>query len=164
MTALLTIILSFAGALVCGLMPSSAHRRIRWVALAVAVAGLVVSMVCCVNYSGGKFEDLIQLDTEQRSHGALANRDRRLHGLATCFKNAGGIGELKRARRGQRGILTKGMAGDEFSGGGQIEIAFAVKHAEHCHAHRHQSRLGIFGQNQLLFRAFEHEPGKVLFE
>ena len=51
MTALLTIILSFAGALVCGLMPSSAHRRIRWVALAFAAAGLLVSMVCCVNYS-----------------------------------------------------------------------------------------------------------------
>ena len=53
MTALLTIILSFIGALVCGLMPSSAHRRIRWVALAVAAAGLLVSMVCCVNYPGG---------------------------------------------------------------------------------------------------------------
>ena len=63
MTALLTIILSFIGALVCGLMPSSAHRRIRWVALVVAVAGLVVSMVCCVNYSnldGGNFTDLIE--------------------------------------------------------------------------------------------------------
>ena len=59
MTALLTIILSFIGALVCGLMPSSAHRRIRWVALAIAVAGLVVSMVCCVNYSGGDFKDLV---------------------------------------------------------------------------------------------------------
>jgi len=66
MTALLTIILSFAGALVCGLMPSSAHRRIRWVALAVAMAGLVVSMVCCVNYSGGNFggnfADLVKAD------------------------------------------------------------------------------------------------------
>ncbi len=63
MTALLTIILSFIGALVCGLMPSSAHRRIRWVALAVAAAGLVVSMVCCVNYSetdgGFNKEDLV---------------------------------------------------------------------------------------------------------
>ena len=59
MTALLTIILSFIGALVCGLMPASEHRRIRWVALAVAAAGLVVSMVCCVNYSGGNFEVLV---------------------------------------------------------------------------------------------------------
>ena len=62
MTALLTIILSFIGALVCGLMPPSAHRRIRWVALAVAVGGLVVSMACCVNYSGGAFADLIVAD------------------------------------------------------------------------------------------------------
>ena len=42
MTALFTIILSFIGALVCGLMPASAHRRIRWVALAFAAAGLLV--------------------------------------------------------------------------------------------------------------------------
>ena len=62
MTALLTIILSFIGALVCGLMPSSAHRRIRWVALAVAAAGLAVSMVCCLNYSGGDFADLVKAD------------------------------------------------------------------------------------------------------
>ena len=62
MTALLTIILSFIGALVCGLMPSSAHRRIRWVALAFAAAGLVVSMVCCVNYSGGNFANLVDAD------------------------------------------------------------------------------------------------------
>ena len=66
MTALFTIILSYIGALVCGLMPSSAHRRIRWVALAVAMAGLVVSMVCCVNYSGGNFggnfADLVKAD------------------------------------------------------------------------------------------------------
>ena len=62
MTALLTIILSFTGALVCGLMPPSAHRRIRWVALAIAAAGLVVSMVCCDNYSGGEFADLLEAD------------------------------------------------------------------------------------------------------
>ena len=49
MTALLTIILSFIGALVCGLMPSSAHRRIRWVALAVAAAGLAVSMLSLIH-------------------------------------------------------------------------------------------------------------------
>ena len=55
MTALFTIILSFIGALVCGLMPAGAHRRIRWVALAFAAAGLGVSAVCCVNYSGGEF-------------------------------------------------------------------------------------------------------------
>ena len=62
MTALLTVILSFIGALVCGLMPSSTHRRIRWVALAVAAAGLVVSMVCCVNYPGGDFADRVAAD------------------------------------------------------------------------------------------------------
>ncbi|MDE2642977.1 MAG: proton-conducting transporter membrane subunit, partial [Verrucomicrobiota bacterium] len=62
MTALFTIILSFIGALVCGLMPAGAHRRIRWVALAFAAAGLGVSAVCCVNYSGGEFADLLEAE------------------------------------------------------------------------------------------------------
>jgi NADH-quinone oxidoreductase subunit M len=62
MTALLTIILSFIGALVCGLMPSSAHRRIRWVALLFASTGLAVTIVCCLNYSGGDFADLVKAD------------------------------------------------------------------------------------------------------
>ena len=62
MTALFTIILSFIGALVCGLMPAGAHHRIRWVALAFAAAGLGVSTVCCVNYSGGNFANLVDAD------------------------------------------------------------------------------------------------------
>jgi len=62
MTALLTIILSFIGALVCGLMPAGAHRQIRWVALAFAAAGLGVSAVCYANYSGGEFADLVEAD------------------------------------------------------------------------------------------------------
>jgi len=60
MTALLTIILSFIGALVCGLMPASAHRRIRWVALATAAAGFAVSVACYLNLSGGEIADKIQ--------------------------------------------------------------------------------------------------------
>ena len=62
MTALLTIILSFAGALVCGLMPASAHRRIRWVALACRGRRLVRvdGLLPCVNYSGGEFRGLGQ--------------------------------------------------------------------------------------------------------
>ncbi|MEC9081651.1 MAG: NADH-quinone oxidoreductase subunit M, partial [Verrucomicrobiota bacterium] len=59
MTALLTIILSFIGALVCGLMPASAHQRIRWIALATAMAGFAVSMVCYFDLTDGNFQHLL---------------------------------------------------------------------------------------------------------
>ena len=62
MTALLTVILSFLGALVCGLMPASAHQRIRWVALVTAAAGFAVSMVCYLNLSNGEIADKIEFD------------------------------------------------------------------------------------------------------
>ena len=62
MTALLTVILSFLGALVCGLMPASAHQRIRWVALATAAAGFAVSMVCYLNLTGGEIADKKNFD------------------------------------------------------------------------------------------------------
>ena len=59
MTALLTIILSFIGALVCGLMPASAHQRIRWMALATAMAGFAVSMVCYFDLTDGNIQHLL---------------------------------------------------------------------------------------------------------
>ena len=64
MPALLTVILSFAGALVCGLMPPGSHRRIRWVALATAVLGLAVAVCCCLRYDDptGGMSDVINAD------------------------------------------------------------------------------------------------------
>ena len=60
MPALLTIIISFVGALVCGLMPAGSHRRIRWVALATAVLGLAVAVCCCLRYDdSGAMADVI---------------------------------------------------------------------------------------------------------
>ncbi len=59
MTALLTVILSFIGALLCGFMPASAHQRIRWVALATAVAGFAVSMVCYFDLTDGKIQHIL---------------------------------------------------------------------------------------------------------
>ncbi|MDD9867317.1 MAG: NADH-quinone oxidoreductase subunit M, partial [Verrucomicrobiales bacterium] len=54
--------MSFIGALICGLMPASAHQRIRWVALATALAGFAVSMVCYLNLSSGEIADKIEFD------------------------------------------------------------------------------------------------------
>jgi len=63
MIALLTVLLSFAGAAACGFMPARNHGRIRWVALGTALAGLVTAIVCCVQYSGdGEFAAKLQAD------------------------------------------------------------------------------------------------------
>ncbi|MEE2614684.1 MAG: NADH-quinone oxidoreductase subunit M [Verrucomicrobiota bacterium] len=62
MTALLTVILSFIGALICGLMPASSHQRIRWVALTTALAGFAISIFCYLNLSDGKIADEIKFD------------------------------------------------------------------------------------------------------
>jgi NADH-quinone oxidoreductase subunit M len=61
MPALLTVILSFAGALVCGLMPAGSHRRIRWVALTTAALGLAVAVCCFLRYDdpAGGMSDVI---------------------------------------------------------------------------------------------------------
>ena len=67
MIALSTIILSFVGALVCGLMPARQHRSIRWVALGFAVAGLAAAICCWQRYLPStefseNFADVINAD------------------------------------------------------------------------------------------------------
>ena len=57
MIALSTVMISFVGALVCGLMPPDSHRRIRWVALLTAVLGLTMAFVCALEYQGTGFKD-----------------------------------------------------------------------------------------------------------
>ncbi len=57
MHALLTLILSFAGALACGLMPAGRARQIRWVALAFASLGLLTALHCALRYGGSGVAD-----------------------------------------------------------------------------------------------------------
>ena len=56
---------------------------------------------------------VVEVEAEQRRHGALADRHRRLHRLAAQLQQPRGVGEAERAGRGQRGIFAEGMAGDE---------------------------------------------------
>ena len=57
MIALSTVLISFVGAMVCGLMPPDSHRRVRWVALLTAVLGLTMAFLCALEYQGTGFED-----------------------------------------------------------------------------------------------------------
>ncbi len=56
------------------------------------------------------------------------------------------------------------MAGDERAGAPQIEAALALEHAQHGEADRHQRRLGVLGQRELVLRPLEDHPGEVLAE
>ena len=56
---------------------------------------------------------------------------------------------------GKRGILTQGMAGDEFHLPRQVET-LGLQHAHHGERDRHQRRLGILRQCQTVLRPFEN--------
>ena len=61
MIALLTIIISFVGALLCGLTPAHYHRQIRWYALFTALLGLGVGVCCWLRYDEpGAIADMIE--------------------------------------------------------------------------------------------------------
>ncbi|MSU42017.1 MAG: NADH-quinone oxidoreductase subunit M [Pedosphaera sp.] len=56
------VILSFAGALACGLMPAARARQIRWMALVTAALGLITALHCCLRYSGEGMADELDLN------------------------------------------------------------------------------------------------------
>ena len=53
------------------------------------------------------------------------------------------------------------MAGDEAAGFGEIE-PFAFQHPYHRQARRHQRRLGVLGEVEVMLGAFEHQPAQAL--
>ncbi len=56
------------------------------------------------------------------------------------------------------------MASNIFRDFRQVHIAVLLKDADHRHADRHQGRLRILGQGQLLDRAFKHQFREILRE
>ena len=54
----------------------------------------------------------VEVEPEQRRHGALADRHGLLHGPAADAEQPRRIGEVEAARRGQRGIFAERVAGD----------------------------------------------------
>ena len=62
MPALLLILLSFAGALLCALTPAHHVRRLRVMALTTAIAGLAVAICCCLRYEPGTLADTLRVD------------------------------------------------------------------------------------------------------
>jgi hypothetical protein len=106
----------------------------------------------------------IDADAEQRRHGALADGNRRLHRLAAQLEKPGGVGERESAGRGKRRVFAERMAGDELHLIFQRKAVLRFEHPHHRHRHGHQSRLGVLGQREGLFRTLPHDLRQVLPE
>ena len=104
------------------------------------------------------------VDADERRHRALAHGHGLLHRPAAGLDEPGRVGEADRTGRRQGGIFAQRMAGDESAGSGHIEAAFTLQNPPDRMADRHQGRLRVFRQDEVLLRALEHQPGEVLTE
>ena len=111
--------------------------------------------------AGGFDVGLFQPD--DRRHRALADRHRRLHGVAADAQQPRRIGDRERAGRGERRIFAERMAGDV----GDLVLqrkAARLERPDRRQRHRHQRRLGVGGQRQRLLRPFPHQLGELFAE
>ncbi len=103
----------------------------------------------------------VEIEPEQRRHGADADRHRVLHGRAAHAEEPRRIGELEAARGGERRILAERMAGDVGDAVRQRDAAFAASTRVAARLHRHQRRLGVLGQGQGLDRAVQDDASRA---
>ena len=108
--------------------------------------------------------DLGEIEAEHRGHGALADRHRRLHGLAAQPEQARGIADREAAGRGQRRIFAERMAGDEPAELRDRAAARGLERAQRRDRGRHQGGLGVLGQAQPLVGPFEDQAAQRLAE
>ena len=95
---------------------------------------------------GGDRRCLFEIDAEQCSHGADADRNRVLHGAAADAHEPHRVGKRQRTGRGQCGVFADRMAGDEGRVTREIDAGFGFEHPHRGERHRHQRRLRILGQ------------------
>ncbi len=105
---------------------------------------------------------LVDIQAEQRCHSPFADRNRLLHRAPSGAQEPCRVGKLERASDGQRRILPERMAGHEVRLFLEREPALVLEHPRRGDAYRHQRRLGVLGERQLVLRPLEHEPGQVL--
>ena len=113
---------------------------------------------------GGDRRRLLEIDAEQRRHGAHADRHRPLHRAAADANEPHRIGDRQRTGRGQRGVFADRMAGDEFRVALEIDARFGFKHAHRGQRHRHQRRLRILGEGDRLGGPLPHHRAELVAE
>ena len=113
---------------------------------------------------GGNLPDGLEIEADDRRHGPLAHRHRFLHGSAASLQEPCGLIETEGAGGSERRILAQRMAGDKGYRPRQIDAALLDQHPDGSQAHRHQCRLRVFGQHQLVLGSLEHQACQILLE
>ncbi len=107
---------------------------------------------------------LLELEAENRGHGALADRHRRLHRVAAHPQQARRVADIEAAGRGQGRVLAQRMAGDAVAEIRELAAAPRLERAECGERGRHQRRLGVLGQTQPLLGPLEDQAAQRLSE
>ena len=101
---------------------------------------------------------------QKRAHRADADRHRLLHGMATNAQEPCCVRHAERARRTKRGVLTQRMSGHDTGMTGDIESAFLAQDRDGRHRGRHDGRLRIFREQELIIRSLPHQAGEILLQ
>ena len=104
----------------------------------------------------------LDIETEQSSHRPLAERHGLLHRASAEFDEARRIGDRDRACCRQGRVFAEGMTRDVGDMPAKHETAFRLENPNHREARRQQRGLGVFGQDEIAFRPFEHQAREVL--
>ena len=114
--------------------------------------------------SFGKVFGFGDIGAEQRGHRALTHRHGALHRLPAQFQQPCGFAQRDRSGGAQCAIFAQRMPGHAAGDIGQLHAALLLQHAQHGHGQRHDRRLGVFGEHQLIRRAVFHEREQLLAE
>ncbi len=86
-----------------------------------------------------------------------------MHGLAAQLQKPRRVVDPERAGGRQGGIFPEAVAGDEGRAG-DLDAELALQRPHDRQTDRHQSRLGVLGEGEVLDRAVEHQLRELLGE
>jgi hypothetical protein len=106
----------------------------------------------------------VELEAEQCRHRAGADRHGLLHRAAADAQKLRRVRHGEGSSRRQRRILAERMARDELGVALEINPGLGLEHPHHRDRHRHQRRLRVLGQRQLVGRPLPHGRGELFAE
>jgi hypothetical protein len=133
---------------------------------AFSTATIIVGDLAGANHGGffANRDDIGMFKADDRSHGADADGNCRLHGIAADAQQARRIGKREGAGGTERGVFAERVTGHECGIALEIEARFVLEHA-HCRERDgHQCRLGILRQSEPVGRALPHDRGQLFTE
>jgi len=104
----------------------------------------------------------VELNPDERSHGASAHGDGLLHGPAADAQEAGRIGNGQGLSGRKRRIFPKRVTGNEGRIATEIDTGLRFKRAKRGERDCHQRRLRILGEGERLGRPIPHRVAELL--